>query len=146
MSYWAAGITIGGSLLGGALSGDSTKETVTNHDLQIDESETTSRRLDISDEAIDKIVADILGAKSGIAAIFSEENIAGLYDSTVAAQASGDLVANLVGEIAKLRAVEVTDRDLTRRELGTKAVEGSTDSAFDAGGASGLLGSIGGLF
>lgn len=74
-------------------------------------------RLDISDEAIDKIMEDLLSkAGSGIKDIFGAEQVAGIFDSTVSAQASGDLVANIVGEIAKLRAERVTTTDETEEE------------------------------
>lgn len=65
-------------------------------------------RLKIDQAGIDKIIADVLGASgSGLAAIFAGEKTAGIFDSSVAAQAAGDLAANVVGEIAKLTAERV---------------------------------------
>ena len=61
-------------------------------------------RLKISQQAIDKIIADVLGGADGLASRFQGEQTAGIYSSSVAAQAAGDLTANLVGEIAKLTA------------------------------------------
>lgn len=89
-----------------------------------EESETTRartgerrERLDISDEAINKITEDLLAkAGSGIKDIFGAEKVAGIFGSTVSAQASGDLVANIVGEIAKLRAEKITTTDETEEE------------------------------
>jgi len=66
-------------------------------------------QLVLEEEAIDKIMKDILGqADGGIADILSQENISGIFDTSVAAQASGDLVSKLTGEIAKLTGKQVT--------------------------------------
>jgi len=93
--------------IGGSAKTEGTDETQTAR--KIGE---RRERLDISDEAIDKITEDILSkAGSGIKDIFGAENVAGIFGSTVSAQASGDLVANIVGEIAKLRAEKITTTD-----------------------------------
>lgn len=68
-------------------------------------------RLDISDEAVDKIIADVLGGVGGLAEIFQGEQTAGIFDSSVTAQAAGDLTSKLAGEIAKLRAVKITEEE-----------------------------------
>jgi hypothetical protein len=65
--------------------------------------------LELDDVAVDKIIADVLGGAGGIADIFSQEKAGGLFDSTAAAQATGDLAAKLTGEIARLTAKEVTE-------------------------------------
>jgi len=74
-------------------------------------------RLEISDEAIDKIVADILSGPEGLAEIFSGENVAGIFNSTVATLQASDLVSNIVGEIAKLRAEKVDTVDQTQTSV-----------------------------
>jgi hypothetical protein len=73
---------------------------------------TVTEQLDIEEAGVQKILQDILGSEQGLAAIFSEEQVSGLYGSTVAAQASGDLLTKLAGEIAKLTAKKVTTTDL----------------------------------
>lgn len=65
-------------------------------------------QLELDQTAIDKIVQDVLGGGNGLANIFGGEQTAGIFNSSVAAQASGDLAANLVGELAKLTGKTVT--------------------------------------
>ena len=90
---------------------------------------TISRQLEIDEEGVEKILADILGSEQGLASIFAKENVAGIFDSSVAAQASGDLIANLAGEIAKLQAKKVETRDITT--TGTnRSKEGGTKIGF----------------
>lgn len=101
----------------GGGSSQSTEGTSEKTDRNLIRSGERRERLEISDEAIDKIIGDVLGkAGSGIKDIFGAENVAGIFDSTVSAQAAGDLAANLVGEIAKLRAETVTTTDETEEE------------------------------
>ena len=73
---------------------------------------TESKGLEIDQAAVDKIVQDILSGESGLADIFSQEAGAGVYASTSAKQAAGDLVSKIAGEIAKLQAKEVTTYDV----------------------------------
>ncbi len=76
---------------------------------------TRTEQLDISQEGIDKIIQDILGGEQGLASIFSAENNAGIFNSSVAADASGNLLSKLAGEIAKLTAVKTTSETSTAR-------------------------------
>lgn len=73
-------------------------------------------RLEISDEAINKIVSDILSGPEGLASIFAGEQAAGVFNTSVAAQAAGDLTAKITGEIAKLRAERVQTREQTQTQ------------------------------
>ena len=83
---------------------------------------TVTRQLEIEEEGVQKILQDILGSEQGLASIFSEESVAGLFDTTVSKQAAGDLLANLAGEIAKLQAKEVETRDIkTTQEATSKS-------------------------
>lgn len=83
-------------------------------------------RLDISDEAIDKIVSDILSGPEGLASIFGGEQVAGIFDSSVAAQAAGDLTSKIVGEIAKLRAERVQTEKREQTQIQTVEQEQDT--------------------
>ncbi len=74
---------------------------------------TATESLDISQEGVDKIIQDILSSEQGLAAIFGAENTAGIFNSSVSAQASGDLLSKLAGEIAKLTAKKTTATDST---------------------------------
>ena len=62
----------------------------------------TTEKLNIDQVALQRIIQDVLGGSGGLATIFAGEQQAGIFDSSVAAQASGDLAAKLVGELAKL--------------------------------------------
>lgn len=64
-------------------------------------------QLNLSPIAIEKITKDVLGGPGGLAEIFQGEQTAGIFSSSVAAQAAGDFAASLVGEIAKLGAERV---------------------------------------
>lgn len=98
---------------------------------------TVTKQLDISQEGLDKIVADILGGEQGLAEVFSEENIAGIFDTTVGAQAAGDLITNLAGELAKLTAKEVVTEEEDIRTTGKEVAPG--------GGLLGALGQVAGI-
>jgi hypothetical protein len=84
-------------------------------------------RLDISDEAIDKIVSDILSGPDGLASIFAGEQNAGIFNSSVSAQAAGDLSSKITGEIAKLRAERIQTEDktesLNKTQIETQRIE-----------------------
>lgn len=75
---------------------------------------TGSSQLVLEDEAVAQIIRDVLSGAGGLASIFAGEQTAGIFDSSVAASASGDLVAKLVGEIAKLTGETVTSGDFTQ--------------------------------
>ncbi len=90
-------------LFGSSTSGSETKLT----------EGTVTESLDISQEGVDKIIQDILSSEQGLAAIFGAENTAGIFNSSVSAQASGDLLSKLAGEIAKLTAKKTTATDST---------------------------------
>ncbi len=83
---------------------------------------TVTEQLDISPEGVNKIIQDILSGEQGLAAIFGGEQSVGIFDSSVAAQAGGDLLSKLAGEIAKLTAKKTVATDTTV----TSKVEGGT--------------------
>lgn len=80
-----------------------------------------SSQLQLDQAAIEKLIEDVLGNESGLASIFGGEQTAGIFDSSVAAQASGDLAANLVGELAKLTGKTVTsDTETVNSDIRTR--------------------------
>jgi len=87
---------------------------------------TQTEQLKLDEEAVQKIIQDVLSGPQGLASIFQGEQTAGIFDSTVAAQAAGDLAANLIGEIAKLTGVRETRReeDTTVATTGTATTRG----------------------
>lgn len=94
---------------------------------------TVTEQLEIDEAGVQKILSDILGSEQGLANIFSEEQVSGLFSSSVSKQAAGDLLTNLAGEIAKLTAKKTTTTDLETTE-GQKTEE------------AGLLKTVGSLF
>jgi hypothetical protein len=102
-SFLSGAGELGGFLLGSdvATSGSGTTKGTTKGTEQII----------IDQAAIEKIIADVLGGAEGLASIFQGEQTAGIFDSTVSAQAAGDLASKLVGEIAKLTAVKETTQE-----------------------------------
>lgn len=92
---------------------------------------TVTEGLDISDEGVSKIISDLLSSEQGLASIFSEENVAGIYDSSVAKQASGDLMANIAGEIAKLKAKKVTTTDESTETAEETAIDTSKEGLLE---------------
>ena len=85
-----------------------------------------TEQLEIDEAGIAKILQDVLGGTEGLASIFGGEQTAGLYSGTVAAQASGDLLANLIGEIAKVTAKKTvrTGEDITRTSKAEESTKG----------------------
>lgn len=95
---------------------------------------TTTQELDISEEAIMGIIQKVLGSEQGLASIFNEEQLTGLYNTTSAKQAAGDLTTKLASEIAQLQAKQkttaVTDARTSTKDRGAI---GSTVSALGIG-------------
>ncbi len=86
---------------------------------------TSSSQLKLEQPAIDRIIEDVLSGPQGLANIFQGEQTAGIFGSSVSAQAAGDLTAKLVGEIARITGETVT-RDTT-----DETTRGITDSTTD---------------
>lgn len=97
------------SLGGSAKASKETKEE--NLDQIVTRTGTQTDFMEIDDEAVKKITDDLLSADGGLASIFAGEQSSGIFNSSVAALEAGDLSANIVGEIAKLRAKKVTKQD-----------------------------------
>ena len=97
--------------VGSDVAKDSVTDSVTNAATKSATKGTTTKGLDISDMAVAKIRNDMLAETGGLADIFAKEGASGLHNSTVGKQAAGDLSSKIVGEIAKLRAKEVTSVD-----------------------------------
>lgn len=88
----------------------------------------TTEQLQIDEAGIQKIIADVLGGADGLASIFAGEQTAGVFNSSVSAQAAGDLATRLAGEIAKLTAKRVTtkDEEETQRQTTLQDETGTT--------------------
>lgn len=101
-------------LFGGSTSGSG---SVTSN-----ASGTRTSKLVLDQAAIDKLIADVLGAEGGLADIFSQEKATGLYNTSAAKKETGNLLASIVGELAKLTGEQVT----TEESSGTQ--ESSTNT------------------
>ena len=101
---------------GGSTSGTSEREK-TDINTKENKTGTKTSQLQLDDDAINKMIEDALGSADGLSAIFGGEQSTGLYNSTVANQAAGDLTAKLIGELAKItgKTVETEDTDLTTK-------------------------------
>ena len=115
-------------LFGGSTSGASSGTASSISEAEATISGENRDRLEISDEAIDKIVSDILSGPEGLASIFAGEQNAGIFDSSVAAQAAGDLASKITGEIAKLRAERVQTENRTQTQTQTTEQKQRTDT------------------
>ena len=100
-------VDIGKGIFGSSTSGSgsqSGKSTTTGK---------TTQKLNLDQDAIMKIIADVLGGADGLVSIFAGEQSAGLYNASSSAQAAGDLASKLVGEIARLTAETETNQSQT---------------------------------
>ena len=142
-SFTDIGTGLFGSDASGKQSGSTTQsseQTATNtQNLRETEKFTVNRA------AIDKTIKDILSRNDGLAAILEEEQGAGLFNSTVAQDAVGELIAKIAGEIGKLTGETV--RTGTGTERAEQTAEGRSDTKTKTKSESdGLFDSISGLF
>ena len=72
---------------------------------------TQTTQIIIGQEAVNKIIKDVLGGDQGLAALAGGENVAGLSGTSVKTMLASDLVSKLVGEIAKVQATTITTTD-----------------------------------
>lgn len=93
---------------------------------------TGTKRLRIDQVAINKIIQDILGSDEGLAAIFSQEQGAGLFKSSVGKKGVEDLLAKVAGEIAKLTAVEEITEDVDQTTTFEQEAKEESGGLLDA--------------
>lgn len=120
--------SLGTSLVGESQEGTTAKAGTTS----LTGSQTEQLQLD--EAGLQKIIQDVLGGAEGLASIFQGQKTAGIFDSSVSAQAAGDLASKLVGEIAKITGKKVTTAD----EL--QEVNELTETTA---GSAGILGQLG---
>lgn len=140
-------IGIGESLFGGTTSVKGTTSGTASSLTEATSSLTGEdrKRLELDEAAITSILEELLSGPDGLASIFAGEQNAGIFNSSVSAQAAGNLSAKIVGELARLTAEEVstTDRSQTETQLTTQEkFERSRQSTKDEG----LLSSVGDFF
>lgn len=136
--FGSGGLFGSGGIIGGLFGNDTSGTTNSNVTAKTSTTGATTKvgtekeYLAITEAGLNKIVADVLGGANGLADIFSEQGSAGLYSSSVASQAAGDLVTNLAGELAKLTAKQVKEYNLretaNKKETATSRTRGTTST------------------
>ena len=97
-----------------------------------------TEQLSLDQAAIEKLISDVLGGSEGLGSIFGGEQDTGLFNSSVANQAAGDLAANLIGELAKLTGKTTTEQENVGATTAAskskgKSFELGSESSFDMG-------------
>lgn len=87
----------------------------------------TRRQRQLSQEAVDKIIYDIMSSDKGLASLATGENLSGGFGATTKGLLAQDMITKLAGEIAMITAPEVTE------EHGKKK---HTENEIMAGGSS----------
>jgi len=140
------GSIIGGmeSLLGTTTKGKTKQKATGKTTSKQDQSvvEAGSEQLVLDPAAVTRIIEEVLSGPEGLASIFAGEQTAGIFNSTVASQAAGNLTAKLVGEIAKITGETVTGRTLDSTTIAEQIVEQEA-SAQTEQKDKGLIGTIG---
>lgn len=110
-----------GTKIGGGASVGSGSQTMTG-------SGTQKTKLNLSQEGFDKLVQDIMGSEQGLAQLLQGQNVAGLYGSTTNTLMAQRFVTDLAGELAKVTAETVTEKEETsqtkskQKQAGLKTV------------------------
>lgn len=99
--------------IGGNFGFESSKSGSTGTSTQ--QGNSTSRRV-FSQEAMDKIMQDMLASEQGLAALAQGENVSGAAGSTMKTQLTQDLLAKVAGELASLTAETVTTQEQTAKQ------------------------------
>lgn len=75
----------------------------------------TSQKV-LNQDALNKIITDVLGSDQGLAALAQGENVSGAFGTTAKTQLAQDLVSKLVGEIANITAPTITTTDQAQKQ------------------------------
>lgn len=103
--------------------------------------ETSREQFVVDKAAIDKTIQDILAGSEGLAEIFTEEDIVGLYSTTEGKSGIEDLLAKVAGEVAKLTGVRETEATQSLEEAQAFEQIG-TEKTKTKSSSGGLLGGI----
>ena len=123
-----------GDIGGGLFGAGSSQSTAKSETSATSTSSTERSKTVLSSEALSALIQDALGQSGGLAAIFAEEQGAGLFGSTTAKQSAADLASDLVSEIAKLTSDQVTEEDEAGVETtaSSETVSNERDNFFEA--------------
>jgi hypothetical protein len=91
-----------------------TKDSHANNKQNTDS--TKIRRREISQDAVDKIIYDILSSDQGLAALSQGENVVAGNSSSTKSLMTQDLAAKIAGEIGKYQITEIEEEDSVVRD------------------------------
>lgn len=74
-----------------------------------------SQRKVLSQEAIDKLIYDVMASDQGLASLASGENLSGVFNSSSKTLLAQDLTAKLIGELANVTAETLTSENTTSK-------------------------------
>ncbi len=94
-----------------------------------DQVQTGSTKKVLSQEAIDKLIYDVLSSDQGLASLATGENLSGGFGSTAKSQLAQDFVVKTIGELANVMAETVTKQE------GTLTKTETTNTSNKKGGA-----------
>jgi len=93
------------------MSMDFSKLWASGMDNNFELSKTQTTQKNLSQEAIDKMIYDVLSGDGGLAALGSGENLVGGSKSSSKTLLAQDMMAKIIGELAKVTAPETTTFD-----------------------------------
>ena len=100
--------------------GSSKKSTKTSNTSALDRTvgidKTTFVGKEIADEAVDKIIQDVLGSASGLASLVGLQGEAGVFQASASKDLSEGFLSKVIGDIAALKAKDVTREEGTETE------------------------------
>jgi hypothetical protein len=82
---------------------------------------TSKTKLNLDQAGFDKIVQDILGAEQGLASMVQGQGTAGMYGSSTNTLLTQKFVTDIAGELAKLTAEQVTEKEESSKSVGKKS-------------------------
>lgn len=104
------------SFFGSKLSGEASvgRESMTG-------SGTQKTKLNIDKAGLDAIIQDIMGSEQGLTQLLQGQSTAGLYGSSTNTLMAQEFVTNIAGELAKLTAESVTEKEEKSVKKSSKA-------------------------
>ena len=83
---------------------------------KVNQNNTTVRRKEVTQEAVDKYIYDVMSSDQGLAALSSGENLSAGFNSSSKTLMAQDMMTKLIGELAQITAADITEEDKTTRQ------------------------------
>ena len=119
MAFLSSFADSAGSALGNAVGSLIPTSTTTNTTASGTSKSTASQQKVLSQQAIDKLVYDVLSSDAGLASLATGENLSGGYAASTKALLAQDFVTKLVGELATVTAPTVQTQDTMQESKST---------------------------